>query len=73
MRKKLFDCYVDLNCYRLAATQLYKSKQITKLDLRAVETEVAQAELTVTRQLKAANILPDKIYEKISRVQTISL
>lgn len=47
MRKKLFDCYVDLNCYRLAATQLYRSKQITKLDLRAVETEVAQAELSL--------------------------
>ena len=47
MRKKLFDCYVDLNCYRLAATQLYRSKQITKLDLHAVETEVAQAELSL--------------------------
>ena len=47
MRKKLFDRYVELNCYRLAANQLCKSKQITKTDLRAVEAKVALAELAL--------------------------
>ena len=45
MRKKLFDCYVELNCYRLAAKQLCASKAILRSDLRAIEAKIAQAEI----------------------------
>ena len=44
-RKKLFDCYVELNCYRLAVAELYKHRLITQSDYRAVVRKIATAEL----------------------------
>ena len=54
MRKKLFERYVELNYYRLAAKQLYKDNVIPRTVLRAIEAQITQAEtdLIIPKQSK---------------------
>lgn len=45
MRKKLFERYVELSCYHIAAQQLCKNKLITRRDCHAILAKISQVEL----------------------------
>lgn len=55
MRKRLFEHYVELNCYRIVTQQLYQHKLLNCRDYHAVLAKISQAELNliVPRQSKS--------------------
>lgn len=57
MKKKLFEHYVELNCYHLAARHLHKNKVISRTELRVMESKIFQAEtsLIVPKQSKTTH------------------
>lgn len=47
MRKKLFERYAELNCYRLALQPLQQNGLITRAARRAVEAKISQVEMSL--------------------------
>lgn len=55
MRRKLFDRYAELNCYRLALGRLQQNGLITRAERRAVEAKISQVELGLIMPKQSKN------------------